>query len=88
MTFKLVKSIAGHDKDSWYIAVKQESGFVYIADGRRRKLAQPKKKNIRHVEITRKEITLSGLTDKQLRNVLWEYNFNSSAVKNNTAGGE
>ncbi|MCL2633770.1 MAG: KOW domain-containing RNA-binding protein [Oscillospiraceae bacterium] len=73
--FTLVKSTAGHDKGSWYAAVRLEPGWVYIADGRRRKLEKPKKKNIKHVEVTRKAITLEYLTDKQLRKALWEYNF-------------
>ena len=76
--FTLVKSIAGHDKGSWYAAVINEVGFIYIADGRRRKLAKPKRKNIKHVEVTRKTVTLPGLTDKQLRKALWEYNFGNS----------
>ncbi|MDR0197229.1 MAG: KOW domain-containing RNA-binding protein [Oscillospiraceae bacterium] len=71
----LVKSVAGHDKGSWYAAVKREAGFVYIADGRRRKVASPKKKNIKHVEITRKTIRVDALTDKALRKALWGYNF-------------
>lgn len=73
--FVLVKSTAGHDKGSWYAAVRQDETGVYIADGRRRKLAAPKRKNPKHLEITRKRITLGGLTDKQLRKALWEYNF-------------
>jgi len=73
--YTLAKSSAGHDKGSWYVIVKSEAGYVYIADGRRRKLERPKKKNIKHVEITRKIIKLDYFTDKSLRKVLWEYNF-------------
>ena len=75
LEYILAKSSAGHDKGSWYAVVKQESEFVYIADGRRRKLESPKKKNIKHVEITRKTITLDYFTDKSLRKALWQYNF-------------
>jgi len=75
MIYKLCKSRAGHDKNSWYIAVKEEDGWIYIADGRRRKLAKPKKKNIKHLEMTRKSIELKHFTDKSLRKALWEYNF-------------
>ena len=77
--FVLAKSSAGHDKGSWYAIIKSETveepGFVYIADGRRRKLGNPKKKNIKHVEITRKTITLDYFTDKSLKKALWQYNF-------------
>ena len=74
-TFTVAKSASGHDKGSWYAIIREEAGFVYIADGRRRKIGSPKKKNIKHVEITRKTITLRELTNKQLRKSLWNYNF-------------
>jgi len=75
LEYILAKSVAGHDKDSWYIVVKQEPGIAYIADGRRRKLEEPKKKNIKHIEMTRKTVKLDYYTDKSLRKALWEYNF-------------
>ena len=75
LEFTLCKSTAGHDKNSWYAVIKSEVGFVYIADGRRRKLAKLKKKNVLHVDITRKTLQLEHFTDKSLRKALWEYNF-------------
>jgi ribosomal protein L14E/L6E/L27E len=78
LTYILCKSSAGHDKGSWYAIVKREDGFVWIADGRRRKLDKPKKKNIKHVEITKKTIELEHFTDKSLRKSLWVYNFGKS----------
>ena len=79
--YRLAKSSAGHDKGSWYAVIPrntQESGVMYIADGRRRKLDNPKKKNIKHIEITRKTVNLAHNTDKALRKALWEYNFGGS----------
>jgi len=73
--FTLVKSVAGRDKGSCYAALKRDERYVYIADGRRRKLANPKKKSAKHVLITEETITLSYFTDKQLRKALWKYNF-------------
>jgi ribosomal protein L14E/L6E/L27E len=72
---RLCKSIAGHDKNSWYAIVKQEGGFAWIADGRRRKLEKPKRKNIKHIQITNKTIELEFYTDKSLRKALRQYNF-------------
>jgi ribosomal protein L14E/L6E/L27E len=74
----LCKSKAGHDKGSWYVIVREENGCVYIADGRRRKLESPKRKNVRHVQITKKVIDLEFYTNKSLRKALWEYNFGNS----------
>lgn len=74
----LVKSTAGHDSESWYAVVKAEEGFVYIADGRRRKVAKPKRKNVKHIINSDEYILLYGLTDKKLRKALWDRNFNNA----------
>jgi ribosomal protein L14E/L6E/L27E len=81
MKYILAKSTAGHDKGSWYMIVRQEAGFVWIADGRRRKLGFPKRKNIKHVEITKKTLSLEHYTDKSLRKALWQYNFGEQGVE-------
>jgi len=78
--FVLCKSVAGHDKGSWYAVVESAPGVVYIADGRRRRLGAPKKKNIKHVELTRKSVTLEFFTDRSLRKALWKYNFDEGAL--------
>jgi len=79
LEYTLCKSVAGHDQGSWYVIVKGEVGnraeVAYIADGRRRKLDKPKKKNTKHLAITRKMIRLEHFTDSSLRKALWEYNF-------------
>ncbi|MCL2070677.1 MAG: KOW domain-containing RNA-binding protein [Oscillospiraceae bacterium] len=80
LEYIVAKSTAGHDKGSWYAIVcgnSDLSGFAYIADGRRRKLGTPKKKNIKHLEITNKTVKLDYFTDKSLRKALWELNFGS-----------
>ena len=53
-----------------------KDGFVYLADGKERKLSAPKKKNIRHIAFTKAEINLDNLTDKGLRSFLREYTGN------------
>lgn len=51
MTGKLALSKAGHDKDKLYLIVKEEKDTVYLADGRKRGLLNPKKKNKRHIQV-------------------------------------
>ncbi len=48
----VVASKAGHDKGSFFVVVRIENDFVYIADGRGRKLSCPKRKNIIHLAYT------------------------------------
>ncbi len=81
----IVFSKAGHDKLSFYVVVKIEDGFAYIADGRRRKLQSPKKKSTKHLSPTKAIVDINALkTDKKVRRVLWEYNFGEDIVPNDS----
>jgi ribosomal protein L14E/L6E/L27E len=72
----LVKSVAGHDK-GYFVIVKTENNFVYLANGKSRKLDNPKRKNIKHIRLTVKEIVLEEMTDRKLRKLLNEYSTRS-----------
>lgn len=50
----LVTSKAGHDKDTVYIIVKEDSEYVYVSDGRLRPIEKLKRKNKKHIQIIRK----------------------------------
>jgi ribosomal protein L14E/L6E/L27E len=66
----VVKSMAGHDSGKLHVIVREEAGFAYIADGKLRKLDNPKKKNPFHLAKTNTVLDLTDLTDKKLRTVL------------------
>lgn len=53
-------SKAGHDKGSIYIIIEETQEYVYLADGWIKTLANPKKKNRRHIQVIKKD------TDKEL----------------------
>jgi len=46
----LVTSVAGHDKNDIYLIINIDGKFVWLADGKKRKLSNPKVKNHRHVK--------------------------------------
>jgi len=48
--YSFCKSKAGHDKDMIYIIIKEEGEYVYVVDGKYKKLESPKKKNKKHIE--------------------------------------
>lgn len=50
-------STAGHDAGKIYIIVGCHEGQMLLADGVERKLANPKKKNAKHVEVPEQEET-------------------------------
>ena len=51
MPGQLVRSLSGRDKGRYYLVLAEaEDGFVWLADGRRRPVATPKRKNVRHLQ--------------------------------------
>lgn len=48
-TKKIVLSLAGHDKGKLFYVLKTEGDFVWLVDGKERKLDAPKRKRQKHV---------------------------------------
>ena len=67
---RVVISSAGHDSGRRMVVTGADGGFVFVADGKERKLESPKKKNIKHVRATSDSVELEGMTDKRLRQTL------------------
>lgn len=76
---RLVCSIAGRDKGKYYLVINiVNDTIVQVADGYVRKLAAPKKKNIKHLkvyphldaEITKKFSASKRITDLDIRAAL------------------
>lgn len=70
---QIVASKAGHDSGRFFIVTQISEGFVYLADGKERRLKFPKKKNIKHIAVT-KTVTEIPAADKKLRQLLGNYN--------------
>jgi hypothetical protein len=52
MTFQrgdVVRSAAGHDKDQFFLVYREEGDFLWLVDGKCRKIETPKKKRQKHV---------------------------------------
>jgi ribosomal protein L14E/L6E/L27E len=71
----IIKSTAGHDKDSFFVVVGMKDEKPLIADGRRRKLEKPKAKNPKHISKTNETVEMTDLTNKKLRSFLHSFNF-------------
>jgi len=64
----VVRAKAGRDENRLFAVTRiSENSYVYISDGDTRKLASPKKKNIKHLAVTKTVIDLDGITDKRLK---------------------
>lgn len=47
----LAVSRAGHDKDELYVVLEADDTYFWLADGKRRRLENPKKKKQMHVQV-------------------------------------
>jgi len=50
---QIVFSKCGRDKGLPFVVLKVEGEFVYLADGKLRNVVNPKKKKMKHVQITK-----------------------------------
>jgi len=66
----LAKSKAGHDKGNIYVIYDVDDTYVYLIDGKIRKIENPKKKKIKHVQIICKEHEITGLDDVGIKRIL------------------
>jgi len=46
----IIKSLKGRDVGSYYVIVDSKGSYFKVADGKTRKLGNPKLKNIKHVK--------------------------------------
>jgi len=49
---QIVYSKAGRDKDCFFLVVDYKKPFVYLVDGKLRRLENPKKKKDKHIQAT------------------------------------
>ncbi len=52
---QVVYSKSGHDKGKVFVVTDVEGDFLYLVDGKCRTVDKPKKKKIKHVQITNYE---------------------------------
>ena len=68
---ELVMCIAGREKDRLMCVAEFDGKYVYVCDGKERKLINPKRKNPKHVIKTDKKFSDSMFsTDRALRKAL------------------
>lgn len=67
----VVVSKAGHDTGEFFAVMKFDEKNVFISDGKQRKVEKPKKKNLKHVSVTRTTLDIEQLrTNRQLKKAL------------------
>ena len=75
---EIVYATAGRDKGKCFLVLSKDDNFVYLADGKARKVGTPKKKKLKHVSFTgeiddfivNRLDTVGKMTNKEARNSL------------------
>ena len=76
---RLLLAKAGRDKGSVFVATELRQDCVFIADGKRRRLERPKRKNIKHISpVAGAVICLEDMTNKRLRRTFAQYRPNAA----------
>ena len=87
---KMVFALSGRDKGNCFIVMSQKGNILYLCDGKRRKVGNPKAKNIKHISFTnivdkdlRELILTNKLTDKKVRKYLSDLKDDKSIISKN-----
>lgn len=94
---QVVRSVRGRDRHRWYVVIDQDKeGFLYVADGERRPIARPKRKNPKHLLVYDQVLTGIPLSpdaghkgaDAELRQALQEIadSFNHDGEEDDDTG--
>ena len=75
---EFVYASAGRDAGKCFIVLSSEDNYLYLCDGKSRKVSNPKKKKIKHVKLTgdrdefiiNKLASVGKLTNKEVRYAL------------------
>ncbi len=73
-------SLAGHDHNNIYIIVDADDEYVYLVDGKLKKVDNPKKKKLKHVQLIKK--TDDTIADRINNNVAFTNEDIKYAIKN------
>ena len=74
MVGKIVISKKGRDMGKYLAVINCDKNYVFVADGKERKLETPKRKNIKHISITADALTKDQIkTNKSLKKAIAVY---------------
>lgn len=72
----LAWSRAGHDKGKLYIVLRVEDDYVFLADGRLKRVESPKKKKQKHVQLIYqipqelKKVDMESIKNEEIKYVI------------------
>lgn len=67
----IVKSMAGRDAGRFFVVLRVQGDFAWLADGKMRPLERPKKKRLKHLQRTNRAVQAEEMmTNHKLRRTL------------------
>ena len=74
MVGKIIFSNAGRDKGKYLVVINCDENYVWVADGKERKLQSQKIKNIKHISLTADSLNPDQFkTNKSLKKAIAVY---------------
>ncbi len=73
---EIVQSLNGRDKDKYFIVLSCDERFVYLCDGKNRRLDNPKRKNVRHIISVSDAVAIPLVSDagnKAIRKIISDF---------------
>lgn len=70
----IVRAKAGRDKGRFFVVLRLEANYAYIADGKTRRIEKPKKKKLIHLSPANTVIQGSFETNPQIKRILHNFN--------------
>jgi len=75
-TGQIVRSVAGRDKNRFFVITSVEDGYATICDGKQRPLDNQKRKKLIHLSKTNYSVNLADVkTNKEFKRVLHRFNY-------------
>lgn len=72
---QVVKALAGRDKGRFFLVLDTDKGFALITDGKTRPLERPKRKNVKHLALTKTILPIDPMaTNRKIRKALSPFN--------------
>ncbi len=72
---RVVRALAGRDKGKFFVVLGFDNEYVLICDGKTRPIERPKRKNVKHLALTKTVLPQDEMaTNRKIRKALSPFN--------------
>lgn len=78
---QIVRSIAGHDKNDFFVVMDIDDVYALICDGKHRPVQRQKRKKLKHLSITKTIVDIDKVqTNREIRRAIRLFRENQNPV--------